>query len=388
MSTVASCNGKPLDNEALRGHLGKVCRLEHIGVLLGSGASREAGGQTMSELWDTFKTDHPGSITALTSAHYIAPLAAPNIEELLSTLNGDLASQVRRGEPDAALLKARDTLYRAVISASLLQTDFWVDPLIVTGHKAIGAHQQLISKLIGMREVRQSAPAVFTTNYDIAIEWAADSLDVRYYNGFDGVHLRQFSPQNFDLQLYNASARGSARFGVYGFTLVKLHGSLTWRYADKLAIESPTQIAFAELKAFMDGSVTDIADRLMILPSSGKYADTTQYMYGEMLRRFGDFLSTPQTCIVVSGYSFRDEHVNRLIETGLNTPSLQLVLYLPEVTIDDDGTLANASDRVSTIVRRAGPRCTVVGNGERAHFQSLVTDLPGTAQSLELVAAR
>lgn len=388
MTIVASCNARPLDDEALRSHLGKVCRLEHVGVLLGSGASRDAGGQTMTELWETFAKEEASSLAVLAAAHYVPALGIPNVEELLSTLNGDLSSQQRRGAPDPDLLKARNALYRAVIAASLLQSECWMDPLKVSADKAISAHQELISKLIGMREVRQSAPAVFTTNYDIAIEWAADSLDIRYYNGFDGVHLRQFSPQNFDLQLYNAAARGSARFGVYGFTLVKLHGSLTWRYADTVPIESPTQIAYAELKEFMDGAASDIADRLMILPSSGKYADTTQYMYGEMLRRFGDFLSTPQTCLVASGYSFRDEHINRLIETGLNTPSVQLVLYLPEATIDEDGSLKCISDRVATIVRRAGPRCTVVGNGARAHFSALVGDLPGIAQSLEVSAVQ
>lgn len=355
-------------------------------MLLGSGTSRDAGGRTMTELWSDFASTNATEKEFLISARYIDETGTPNVEDVLSTLNGDLASQRRRNKVDPTLLNARNALYRAVIAASVLQSDLWRDPVRSLNHPALAAHQQLISKLIGIREVRQAAPAVFTTNYDLAVEWAADSLDIRYYNGFDGVHLRQFAPQKFDLQLYNASARGSARFGVYGFTLIKLHGSLTWRYAAARAVESPTPLAFDELEDFLNAKTDELADRLMIFPSSGKYADTTQYMYGEMLRRFSDFLSTTQTCLLVCGYSFRDDHINRLIETGLNTPNLQLVIYLPDATVEETGK-TETSEKAQAIARRAGPRCTLIGNGERAHFQEMVKDLPGSPQGLDLISA-
>jgi hypothetical protein len=334
----------------------------------------------MTQLWAVFCDTHSDLREWLDSENYLGGEETPNVEEVLSALNADLASVLRRGAEDKTLLEARNALYRAVIQASLLNQRFWEKPYDAIWDPSLDQHRSLLSKLIGVREVRQPAPAIFSTNYDLALEWAADTLDLRYYNGFDGVHLRQFSPQNFDLQLYNSSARGLARFGVYGFALIKLHGSLSWRYEGSRAIESPTPIAIQELDKFISEEVVDLADRLMIFPSSGKYADTTQYIYGELFRRFADFLATPQTCLIVSGYSFRDDHINRLIETGLNTPSLQLVLYLPEVAIDENGSMSNLSKRAESIVRRAGPRCTVVANGNRAYFEAMVGDLPGTPQ--------
>src|SRR5690606_25997503 len=69
----------------------------------------------------------------------------------------------------------------------------------------------------------------------------------------------------------------------------------------------------------------------VVLPSTAKFVHTIGFMYGEVIRRFTEFLARPHTCLLVSGYGFQDEHINRILVSALQNPTLQLVIYLPEL---------------------------------------------------------
>jgi hypothetical protein len=344
----------------------------------------------MHEVWAEFKTSAATEFHWLEQTGYIAGAPEPfNVEDLLTSINDELKGYRRHGTPPIELVESQKCLYRILIRASILDRAIWETPSLAKSYPNLRDHRILLSKLIALREIRQSAPVLFTTNYDLAIEWAAEASDLRYYNGFDGLHLRQFAPQNFDLQLYNHAARGLARFGVYGFTLVKLHGSLTWRRdEDAGTLELPGSLAISDLLDFCEMRADELPERTMIFPHSGKYATTSQYIYGELFRRFADFLATRQTCLLISGYRFGDEHINRLLETGLNTPGLQYVIYYPDAEIDESGKPNSLPPSLGRIVERGAQRVVVVANGERAYFNALVADLPGTPITETLGSAR
>lgn len=64
----------------------------------------------------------------------------------------------------------------------------------------------------------------------------------------------------------------------------------------------------------------------MVMPRAGKYMDTIGYALGELFRTFAEFMSKPQCCLILCGYGFGDEHINRLIRSALLNPTLQLVI--------------------------------------------------------------
>lgn len=114
---------------------------------------------------------------------------------------------------------------------------------------------------------------------------------------------------------------------------------------------------------------------------------TTGFVYGEIIRRFTEFLAKPNACLLVSGYSFADDHINRLIISALQNPTLQVILYLPE--IDRLGiyeTLARTTGgpmQPNQILKRLLAaqfrQVTVRGFGDRAFFADLAADLPEPA---------
>lgn len=340
------------DQTELEAHLASLLRLENVGLLLGAGASVAAGGLTMVALWTKFVTECAGDAAWMVEHGFITADATnlpkpvtPNFERLIDSLEIALSDWSRQmvmfggdlvdyapGEHELAdnlsdLKKVKAALFRTVVSAALLQPDWWRSPSgVESDDDGLASQRTILQKLVSARQPGQSSPWVFTTNYDLAIEWAAESIDLQISNGFLGTHTRRFSPQSFDLGFRNTQARGEARFGVYNIYLAKLHGSLTWKQENDQVFEVSAPLAHQRIEAFMaerDGS--DLG--LMVMPRAAKYMDTIGYVLGELFRRFAEFMSKPQSCLILCGYSFGDEHINRLIRSALLNPTLQLVIY-------------------------------------------------------------
>jgi hypothetical protein len=114
----------------------------------------------------------------------------------------------------------------------------------------------------------------------------------------------------------------------------------------------------------------------MVFPRAAKYMQTVGYLSGELFRRFSDFLAKPQSCLLAYGYSFGDEHLNRLIRSALLNPTLQIVAFLPELSSASADEISRQNDTVKGLLGLASPRLTFVGGGEDAYFNQAVGLLP------------
>lgn len=374
-----------LTRQDLEAHLAAVVRLEHVGVLLGAGASvgGSLGGKTMASLWDHFTSKFPTSAAWLQSENFVSGGAIVNVEDLTDTL--EIArlewERVSRNQDLLELNSARADVLRSVVHAAVLQPRWWKSPSAVDlDCVELTTHRQLLQKLTSARQPGQPSPWVFTTNFDLAVEWAAETIGLKVTNGFDGLHRRVFSPHNFDLGYRNMLARGEARFGTYGIYLAKLHGSLAWQTAaDGTVEERSSGYLWTKIRKFLTGKVDEIPGYI-VYPSTAKYLQTVGFVLGELFRRFTEFLARPQSCLITSGYSFSDEHLNRILASALQNPTLQLVVYAPEATRDGtDLRLENTSEWVKRIAAIESPQVTIVGGGSEAHLSALVDDLPDPA---------
>jgi hypothetical protein len=372
-----------LFDDELRAHLAACVRLENVGVLLGAGASvGPLGGKTMADLWKDFTDVHKDSFDWLIKERFVSGSETPDVEKLADTIDISLSELKRQGNLEGAQRTqiVRADLQRAVIRASLLQKDWWASPDRVTTSEGgvLANHRLLLQRLTASRQPGQPAPWVFTTNYDLAIEWAAESIGLKVTNGFDGLHRRTFAPHNFDLAYRNAAARGEARFGPYNIYLAKLHGSLTWKTeGDGEYRELPSELAWAAIEPFLASTGSDGFGGPMIFPSAAKYLSTVGFALGELLRRCTDFLSRPHTLLVTNGYSFSDEHLNRILATALQNPTLQLVICVPRVTrVGEKLVVPENSHWVQRIVDLESPQVTIIGDGANAYLDALVARLP------------
>lgn len=170
---------------------------------------------------------------------------------------------------------------------------------------------------------------IFTTNYDRLIEAGADVAGLRLIDRFVGALSPIFRSSRMDVDMhYNPPGiRGEPRYleGVARFT--KLHGSLDWINIGEDIRRIGLPFGAKSIQPFLDIARVDTnSSSLMIYPNSAKDRETAEYPYVELFRDFAAALCRPNSTLVTYGYSFGDDHINRVIRDMLTIPSTHLVI--------------------------------------------------------------
>ena len=387
MTFFAIRGSRQLTSEEFLAHLALAIRLENVGVLLGAGASKGVGGMVMADVWTLLENEYADQIKFLRDNMFLAAGEVGNVELLLDRLEIACLDGERVGADLAQLKAARHALRKAVLRAAVLDEKLWVEPDKAILHPKLSSHIRLVSRLAGNRQPGQAAPWAFTTNYDLALEWSAEALGLHCVNGFSGTHDRAFRPSCFDLGLRNVQARGEARFGTYNLYLGKLHGSISWMVSRSGSVcELPSATVKPLVDKFIASNQPDDWPGFLIFPGASKFVQTTAFVYGEVIRRFIEFLSRPNACLIVNGYGFTDDHINRLIVSALQNPTLQLIIYLPEIdrlgiydTLAATGDAIKPNEQLKRLLLAQLPQVTVRGFGPGGFFDALANDLPEPA---------
>ena len=179
---------------------------------------------------------------------------------------------------------------------------------------------------------------LFTTNYDRYIEASADLAGLRLIDRFVGTLAPVFRASRLDVDLhYNPPGiRGEPRYleGVARFT--KLHGSVDWLDYGGAIRRMSLPFGATDPAPFLSAAGLEgiNATRLMIYPNAAKDRETTAYPYVELFRDFAASICRPNSTVVCYGYSFGDEHINRVIEDMLTIPSTHLVVIAYDDPLD------------------------------------------------------
>lgn len=180
---------------------------------------------------------------------------------------------------------------------------------------------------------------IFTTNYDRIIEFGSELAGLHLIDRFVGTISPIFrsSRLNIDIHYNPPGIRGEPRYleGVINFT--KLHGSLDWLEKDNTVRRFSLPYGAENIQTYShDGS-------LMIYPNSSKDRETAEYPYVELFRDFASSVIRPNSTVVTYGYSFGDDHINRVLLDLLTIPSTHLVI----IAFNDIG------DRIKNFYLRA-----------------------------------
>lgn len=171
---------------------------------------------------------------------------------------------------------------------------------------------------------------IFTTNYDRLIEAGAELAGLHLLDRFLGKLMPIFRSSRLDLDMhYNPPGiRGEPRYleGVARYT--KLHGSVDWVQTGKdiRRIGLPFGATSVEPYLQAPGLSGASAHELMIYPNAAKDRETADYPYVELFRDLAAAVCRPNSTLVTYGYSFGDEHINRVIRDMLTIPSTHLVV--------------------------------------------------------------
>jgi hypothetical protein len=149
-------------------------------------------------------------------------------------------------------------------------------------------YHELVSWISGTQ--RANPVEVFTTNYDLLVEEAFELAKAPYFDGFTGGHAPFFDPVT--VAGNDLPARWSR--------LWKLHGSLGWKSEKGVVVRSGSREC-AEL----------------VYPDHLKYDLTQKQPYAALFERLKQFLMTPDTVLLTTGFSFRDAHICAVVGEAL-----------------------------------------------------------------------
>lgn len=281
---------------------------------------------------------------ALTLSNYQAEIdkAAENAAEAAGRKKGNLEDQLRVANE---LLRGLEILQKNTEAAALsteLQTgmqDFAQS--ILSSEAGIAkaeeskreqAFNTLVTFLMSFasRTGVRDRLNIFTTNYDRLIEAGAELAGLHLLDRFLGNLMPIFRSSRLDLDMhYNPPGiRGEPRYleGVARYT--KLHGSVDWLQTDKDIRRFGLPFGADSVEPYLQapGLGEATAHQLMIYPNAAKDRETTDYPYVELFRDLAAAVCRPNSTLVTYGYSFGDEHINRVIRDMLTIPSTHLVV--------------------------------------------------------------
>lgn len=318
-----------------------LCQSEHLTLLLGSGLThaihRIATGGALPGMATADLGDYNDQINAEADrSAQAAERAGGNFEDQIRAANELLRGLDILGHSNAQSKTASDTLRMklsellANFADSILQGEQGIVSADVV--KREQAFNYLVSFLMSFasRTGTRDRLHLFTTNYDRLIEAGAEAAGMHLLDRFVGTLAPVFRSSRLDLDLhYNPPGiRGEPRYleGVVRFT--KLHGSLDWVNRERNIQRVGVPFGASMLKPYLEATDTDTGSgmQLMIYPNAAKDRETSAYPYVELFRDFAAAACRPNHTLVAFGYSFGDEHINRVIEDMLTIPSTHLVV--------------------------------------------------------------
>ncbi|HBW13096.1 MAG TPA: hypothetical protein DEF30_04670 [Proteiniclasticum sp.] len=194
-----------------------------------------------------------------------------------------------------------------------------------------------------LRKNRRSPINIFTTNYDLYTERALDELGFFYNNGFTGTYERKFNPISYNyafVENMNLNSDVWDRISNF-YNLYKIHGSINWVNKDSVVIEKPIE------------NITD--ETVMIYPTPLKDRTTLMTPYSDLMRNMQQCLMKNNSILITLGYSFSDDHINRIILNMLSVPSFRLVIL-------------GSGENIQKLISVNDSRIWIINSNEKIHY--------------------
>lgn len=199
---------------------------------------------------------------------------------------------------------------------------------------------------------------VFTTNYDVFLEHAANLIPAVILNdGFDrssslGSEFT-FSPERYFDRTYRSGPSYSHQIEIPTINLVKLHGSLSWRKRLDTLVFDPTPIPPLPTvdRANPIKVVEFLGKHFLILPNLRKFhATLMERVYYDLLRIFSKAMDQQNVVLICFGFSFSDEHLLDITRRALRNPTSHLIIFSYENTSSTDFQIKFSKQRNVTVV--------------------------------------
>lgn len=327
-------------------------QLKNLSFLFGSGTSTPAlplMADLYREVQECLSTESVYKIKSLFDK--VSANASENLEEILGLLyarhsylegiKSEMGSQTTKSLIDKIEGCILTRLNQDILAECTREKDSNVDnqsnaPFIST----LNVYETFY-RTLSLRSKELSRLSVFTTNNDLFNETAMDNTNTMYINGFTSGLKRYFNPSLFH---YTYSKRMDSSIDKYEpvdnmVYLYKLHGSVNWVEQDSVGNKFYNIVEIDAKQSVSFGR----SERMMIYPTPTKQNKSLGSPYTDIIRAFHHKLLQPNSVLFVCGYSFSDEHLNRIIYQALAANSSLNVVVVNK--LDESKEIKQVDDR-------------------------------------------
>lgn len=169
---------------------------------------------------------------------------------------------------------------------------------------------------------------IFTVNYDLLAETALESRKVPYFDGFVGSLRARFETSLVE----EWPGVGDTRVPATFVRLWKLHGSVHWAWTGDGEGEGSREVVRL-------GVPVSEGQAAAIYPSDTKYQESRRVPFVVLQDRFRRSLHQSETLVLITGYSFSDQHLNEVIfSAAARRPRSEFIAFcygeIPESLVD------------------------------------------------------
>ena len=142
------------------------------------------------------------------------------------------------------------------------------------------------------------------------------------------------------------------------FNLYKIHGSINWVVENNEVFEKPVDSC--------------VEERVLIYPTPQKDRSTLMTPYSDLMRNMQQELVKNNSVLVTLGYSFSDDHINRIILNSLSNPSFKLIVL-------------GSGTNIKKLIELNDKRIIVINSDNKIHyFKNFVKELmPDIEESIQ-----
>ncbi len=303
--------------EELRTEISQCLQIENLNFLIGAGCSsycvennEEQAIPTMSGLARLFYEKYPDF--KIDNRNKAIDRFPDNLEALINHLVsiGNISSENNRKSVSGKIKTINEFIFDEVCNAPQC-----IDLLKL--------YKEFYSRIV--KKTRQVPVNVYTTNYDLYNENALDDLGFMYNNGFLGSARRIFNPNSYNyVVVENLNLSRDVWKSVSNFiNLYKIHGSINWIKEDNPTTDTP-RILEKDIDLIRNRKQFD---SLMIYPTPQKDRTTLMVPYSDLFRIMQNNLLKRNSILITMGYSFSDEHINRILLNALSVYDFRLVIF-------------------------------------------------------------
>jgi hypothetical protein len=168
-------------------------------------------------------------------------------------------------------------------------------------------YTELVSWIGGTH--RDHPVEIFSPNYDLLTEEAFERAELPYFDGFSGSHKPFFDP----------TSMSNDTLPTRWSRLWKIHGSLGWDVINGKVIRTGSRDATK-----------------LIYPDHLKYDQITRQPYSAMFERLKEFLSTPDSILLCTGFSFFDSHITAVLDEALEANKHTAIFAFQYKSLDEE----------------------------------------------------